>query len=294
LEDFVASVLRRLEEQAPNDPRTIELQESWRLATDASSPDHGAQRLAALLGLFWPDLSQPTLNEIRRLATQQLQELEQDLLQAATLKEAAGYLNEARAILESGAKAGPAAASWRKLWHGVASIPADQPRGAPPWKRGWDAARRLRSVLGTASSSVVEPEPLWEAVQPQQRALGIQRVDAIVAWESGRQPVRAIPEGGSALRWRFGLARDLHPVLFGPSPEGRHAVVHSRFIAGSSSLANAFATELLAPFERVRQLIGGRTVIDFDDINEMAQSLNAPFACVAHQIGDRHLARLEA
>lgn len=293
LEDFVASVLRRLEERAPRDPRTIELRETWQRATDANAPDHVAQHLAALLGLFWPDLPASRRDEIRRLASQGLQRLEQDLLQAATLKEAGAYLTEARAILQSGARAGPAAASWRNLWHEVANVPADQPRDAPPWKRGWDAAQRLRTVFGTTSTTVIEPEPLWAAVQSQQRRLAMQRVDAIVAWESGRQPVRAISQGGSPLRWRFGLARDLHPVLFGPSPDSQYAVVHSRFIAGSGSLANAFATEILAPAERVRELIAGRTVIDFDDVAEMAQSLGAPFACVAHQVVDHHLARVE-
>ena len=293
LEHFVASVLRRLEERAPRDPRTIELRETWQLATDANAPDHVAQQLAALLGLFWPDLPSSKRDDMRSLVSQDLQQLEQDLLQAATLKEAGAYLTEARAILQSGAKAGPATASWRKLWSGVANVPADQPNDARPWKRGWDAARRLRTVLGTSSVTVTEPEPLWAEVQSQQRPLALQRVDAIVAWESGRQPVRAISQDGSPLRWRFGLARDLHPVLFGPSPDARHAVVHSRFIAGSASVANAFAAELLAPAERVRELIGGRPAIDYDDLAEMAQVLGAPFACVAHQVGDHHLARLE-
>ena len=86
------------------------------------------------------------------------------------------------------------------------------------------------------------------------------------------------------------MARDLYFFAFGGPVEEPFARVVSRRVAGSSSIANAFAAELLAPIEAVKELVGTRRSMDTFELGEVAASLQAPTSCVRHQVENHRLA----
>jgi hypothetical protein len=113
-------------------------------------------------------------------------------------------------------------------------------------------------------------------------------VDAVVAWRSGRKPVRVRQEGGRMAE-RFAQARDLYSLLFGPGPETDHAFVFSKRIAGRNSVANAFAAELLAPVALLKARIGTRAVGP-EEVETIAHDIGSPLLCVLHQLRNHALA----
>jgi Zn-dependent peptidase ImmA (M78 family) len=64
------------------------------------------------------------------------------------------------------------------------------------------------------------------------------------------------------------------------------SVVHRDIQSGVHSEARAFATELVAPIERVRELVAD-AVEDERTLVEAARRLRAPRGCVFHQVRDR-------
>jgi Zn-dependent peptidase ImmA (M78 family) len=68
-------------------------------------------------------------------------------------------------------------------------------------------------------------------------------------------------------------------------------VVSSR-IAGSGSVANAFAAEMLAPRDLVKEHLKGVREVDSFAISEIAARFGAPAKCVRHQIENYDLAAI--
>jgi hypothetical protein len=64
-------------------------------------------------------------------------------------------------------------------------------------------------------------------------------------------------------------------------------------VSGSASTANAFAAEWLAPVERVRVELAGRSCIGLDDLMDIARSINAPPSCIRHQVQNHQLAYVD-
>jgi hypothetical protein len=291
LADFVLGVLARLRAAAPAAVRTIDLENAWRMAADPAAPGGAARALAARLGLLWDDAAASTLMRIGRLASEPLPLVVERLLDVATLPTLDSVIEEGSAIAAACATTGSAPEDWEVLWRGIDRTPARSP-SRQPWQQGWDAARRLRRALGTADDAPLEVADLSMRLGPIEKPLGLAAVDAVVAWEGGKRPLRAsLPLRGH--RARFALARDLHPLLFGPPPHSPHVAVHSRMIIGSAAVANAFAAELLAPVAGIVRLLGGRRVVERLELDEIAQELgDAPPACVSHQVENHSLARV--
>ena len=92
------------------------------------------------------------------------------------------------------------------------------------------------------------------------------------------------------MRRKFGNARDLYFLAFGARTDQDYASVVSPRVAGSTSVANAFATELLAPMEAVKSRLARSREVDLFTIAEIASDLDAPFTCVLHQVANHRLA----
>jgi hypothetical protein len=89
---------------------------------------------------------------------------------------------------------------------------------------------------------------------------------------------------------RFQRLRDHHGVFFGGQVGLNSVQIYSPFVAGSSSTANAFAAEGLAPVAAVRAELGPRSILTEDGVVELAERLRAPPQCVRHQIENHRLA----
>jgi hypothetical protein len=296
VQDFIQSVVNRLRELVPQHPRGRDLLEAWRLVSDRGCTDHGAQRLSARLGLLWWDMGESERDKVRGLASRKLSVLEDTLIDIASLERMDEYLQAAAQAWRHCERAPPAPLAWKALQAELAQQRDEAlATASPPWRLGWERARRYRQVLGLADSASPQGEDLGSGLRLEQHMTPLGEVDSIVAWKAGHLPLRLLPAHGASdqpSRQGFARARDLHAVLFEQSPETDYAHVFSRAIAGASSVANAFAAELIAPVQRIKQLLEGRTIVDEDDIADIARELSAPYKCVWHQIDNHRLVRV--
>jgi hypothetical protein len=176
----------------------------------------------------------------------------------------------------------------------LGSIVADhdrrRPAGLPVWALGWQRAALLRDALAVAD---VEPARLCDALTRHDPALDDRASGRVrVAWVAGGGPARGVPPATTEPARRFTAACALYPALFLGQPARPSAIVLQRDVqAGVHSEARAFATELVAPLERVRSLVGG-AIEDGAALARAARALRAPLGCVYHQVRNRLVAEL--
>lgn len=290
--EIMALVLDRLDAAARDEPRTRALSEVWRRALDPSAPGADLARLLARMGAVWSDLSAEERARLSRtllgeggVATDPLLEGILDLRAARPdpdlLRRA---LREIRDSVGSGEVEAVDLRELRKKLRAKAGSPPPT-----PWEEGWRQAHDLRELLDIPHDRPWHPDrPDWTPSDLSLEAVRPCGDESVVAWFDGRRAQRAV---GSERRG-FSDVRDTWPVLFGRDG-GSGSLALSSGLAGPTSIANAFAAELVAPRRAVSEAVGGRKWIDLDDIHEIATELGAPFGCVRHQVENHHLARVE-
>jgi len=166
--------------------------------------------------------------------------------------------------------------------------------GKAPWEQGYLAAREVRKALnmdGQIVGSVarigeligVNPKE-WEAAS-QGTISGITNVDAVVATTRGGAPYFTVRHSMPTVR-SFAICRALFEYLAWPK-EAAGLVVNTH--SERQKRNRAFAAEFLAPAEKLRETIHGRTVSD-DDIQEIADSFDVAPHVIRHQIQNHRLA----
>jgi len=154
-----------------------------------------------------------------------------------------------------------------------------RPAGRSPWRIGWEQAREVREILGL------------EAVTP----FGFDGLVSSLARAASQSGLQALggtsPEGASALilgrrmgqkGTRFSEARALWHFIYESERD--------RFLLTPSSTERhkaerAFAAELLAPGEGIRQQLGDRIDgVSGEDLEEVADHFSASSLVVQHQV----------
>jgi hypothetical protein len=137
------------------------------------------------------------------------------------------------------------------------------PPSQKPWTLGYDMARHVRAKLGVGDTDSFDPS-LWVGLGAVDApASGVQGAAAVQANRCGL--VLSSPDISGSAR-RFGKARALGRVLARPQ---ERIFVLSAARGYLERLAGAFAAELLAPAEGIRQyldVLGERTDAAFDAV----------------------------
>lgn len=277
---FVDSVLRRCERDAPDDPRTRDLRASWNLALDSSAPDHLPALMAAQLGEVWAHLPEESRQLLREVAGNRNEWLDA-LLSIGDLEQVENVLAASEEARSAAHAMAPRDASLQNLRSRLTMTTSGM-----PWERGWRDAQQLRRLLDKPDDQPLDLQrfPLLVERETSLEGLLIGK-ESLVTWAPSKQPVALGPS-----KSRFFRVRDAWAPLFTGDGGHSEAVLLTPRLAGVTSVANAFAAELIAPRDAVQQLIGTRSVLDGDDIADIASELTAPWGCVRHQIGNHRMA----
>ncbi len=284
---FVDSVLARLEARCPDAPRTKALACLWHAASDPSDSDHAAVALSGKLDLLWTAATDEQQDRLRMAAAHlnPVTRAMADRLSPLSLEDDLAWADER---WRKTGDAPPSPATWGALWDRLKAT-GTPPGDHLPWERGWAAAERLRLALNAAADQVPPVEEVEQQVglldEPDAR---VGERESLVFWRAARRATRL----GAGKANLFRRARDLYAPLWGPGVRTDHAALYSPHVAGSASAANAFAAEWLAPVAKVHRALRNRTVIDEDDLLELAVEVGAPAPCVRHQVENRRLARV--
>lgn len=285
LDELLELVLGRLDECAPDDPRTLRLRAHWRRGRDESAPDFNLARLLGRIGVVLSDLTPQEQQQFATLADEHDPTME-GLIDLSAASADPDALREA--VREVQAATSSAETEPTDLREIRSKLPPQGAGGGVPWEAGWRQAESLRSVLNCPHDSPWSPSEEWLPGDLALSALRLADDESLVAWTSGKRALRSTRTSSVGFR----DVRDTWPILFMRNGAAGSLVLSSS-LAGPTSIANAFATELLAPHRAIRDAIAGRDWIDLNDIQQIASDLKAPFLSVLHQVENRHIARVE-
>ena len=170
--------------------------------------------------------------------------------------------------------------------------------GLDPWSAGYDCARLLRRNLNLDG----EPLPTMERIaaaldedaaevemvttKPVGRGDWPTLVDAVITRNEAELPAFAFRRRSDESR-RFHFCRALAEVLLSPRSDTFLTRAHSE----RQQRNRAFAAEFLAPSAGLRCRVSG-TVVDSDDIDELATEFGVSSLVIEHQIKNHRIARV--
>lgn len=283
---FIDSILERLRQLAPDDIRTARLADDWSVQRDPRHPEFRAQKYGALLGVLWWDTSPQERKRLVSLADRPLNPVLLGCLEAAQMRTLRSFEDFADTTWKECERTTKNSGGWAELWKRLHRTVHQ--RDEEPWQTGWIAAKSYRSAIGLPHDAALPRTIIDKSLVSVSRAAPPAGIDAVVAWRGGHKPIR-IRQHGGPMTERFAQARDLYSLLFGPGPAGDHAFVFSRRIAGRSSVANAFAAELLSPVALLKAHIETH-VVGLEEIETLARQIRAPLPCVLHQLRNHGVA----
>lgn len=208
------------------------------------------------------------------------------VVEASAAPTLAQRLHEAEHVVAHLPDPPPPTPKWKALEQSLHKAPGDT-----PWLTGWAATRHFREAIGlkatepiAAKLGVLAERCGWDAqawIRPAKTlATG---VDTIHVREPGSPPcVVTRVQAGPAQTFR--VARSLYHGLFGGA--GR-LVADSKLLRSRFSEANAFAAELVAPLERLKELAPPTGVWEKDDVDKAALAVGASPQVVLHQVQNR-------
>lgn len=161
--------------------------------------------------------------------------------------------------------------------------------GEAAWLTGWAAASQFREAVGLAHTEPLVPDMLadscgWNATASvyveKTLATG---VDTVHVRQEGAPPCLVTTHPTRPAQ-TFRVARALYHGLFGGSAA---LVADSRLLGSRFSEANAFAAELVAPLEKLKQLAPPSGVWEPADVDAAAHATGASRVVVRHQVENR-------
>ncbi len=167
----------------------------------------------------------------------------------------------------------------------------------PPWETGYSMAQHLRDKLDIANGPLptikeladvlgAQPELLEKATLPVGNFAAAQLVDGVVTSQADGIPAFAFRKLDENRR-RFHFCRALAEVLVSP---GSDALI-TRAQSERQQRNRAFAAEFLAPSLGLRDRVS-RSVVDGDDIAELASEFQVSSTLIEHQITNHGIAQV--
>jgi len=272
---FVDHVLERLTEEGL--PKT-RLAEEWSAVGRGDEEEREFCRTAARLGLDPYSVSDEQAAEIIEIATGLPPELVGDFFDSANpqeLPEAAEWTR--RALRAADRAAAKATRTLQPLYDAAARAEADARAAAYPWSRGYAMARQVRSMLQVPAVQRFDISPWVGTTVASTSSAGIQGVAAVHDDRCG------LVAGDSRLN-QFRQARALGRSLLNPE---QRSFVLSAARGYEERVARAFAAELLAPAEGIRQVLAGFGRHYDAALEAVAQRFHVSPLVVRHQYDDQ-------
>ena len=294
---LIDQVIRRLEACGIDD--TL-LQDEWAAIQAADADETQFCRTAA--GLGWDPYD---LDENRQQTIFQLGESLGSLLdEAIPALNGDNPVADCRIIVDAIAATKPANGIPLAALHPVReAIRAGNGNGSNPWATGYDWARRLRQRLqlngeplpdlAQIADALGEPAALVDQVMaPMLAGVGMSAamvaamIDGVITQDDSGAPafgMRRIHEQGRT----FLFCRALAEVLASPAENA----LLTRAYSARQQRNRAFAAEFLAPSAQLQQMMP-RSVLDSDDIDELAAHFGVSAQVIGHQIENHRIGRI--
>lgn len=188
------------------------------------------------------------------------------------------------------------------LWERLGSIDREmllaEPARAPtPWAAGYRLAQELRRNLDLGAAPLPSMARIAEAIGEEPALLaGVTApvdlgeaalVDGVITRDDDRHPAFAFRGFSRGETRRFHFCRALAEALASPGME----TLLTRAYSERQQRNRAFAAEFLAPSSSLRQRVS-RSVVDVDDIDELAAAFGVSSWLIAHQIRNHRVAEV--
>jgi hypothetical protein len=280
---LVDNVLDRLTE---GDLPKTQLAEEWAAVARADLDEQEFCSVVARLGLDPYSVDDQTAADVITVASRLPGELMGDFFDtadASALIEAAEWTTRATAIAERASS--KASSSLEPLYEAVASTVGAHDAGLErPWETGYAMARSVRNKLDVPATDRFETTPWIGVSDTSAPSNGVQGLTAVRQGRCGLV-LGGLRAGRSTSL--FGQARALGRVLARPQ---QHSFVLSAARGHDERVARAFAAELLAPAEGIRQSLDALGKRDDAALEAVAQRFRVSPLLVRHQY-DNQLAR---
>ena len=166
-----------------------------------------------------------------------------------------------------------------------------------PWQEGYAWAQQLRQTLdldGTPLRSMAQlanaigesDDELERALRPVNALAANRLIDGVVAWDVDQSPGFGLRKVHASAR-RFHFCRALAEAVASPWTDSLITRAHSE----RQQRNRAFAAEFLAPSSGLRQRVT-RSVVDSDDIDELATEFGVSSLLVEQQIKNHRIAHV--
>lgn len=275
LAELVENVLARLDEQGIGQTA---LADEWRAVTSADAEEREFCIAAARLGLD-PYSIDPAIADVLSTVGSKLEpNLLADFLDAVSpttsgIHDGIMWISDAAAtIRKSQSKPDPTLSQLRVALQTISTQDL-------PWQVGWDAAQKVRSVLGLEPVAPFEFNGLIKTLKAEGRDPGLV---ALGGETSGGGQTLVTGQHMSVLAERFAKARALWH--FAAPHEARKFLLTTSH-SDRQKMARAFAAELLAPAGGVEEFVDERDgVVYFDDIDAVADHFRVSPLVIEHQV----------
>lgn len=274
--DLIEAVLERLRS---NGMAAEALDSEWAAIDSLDGEEREFSRAAALLGVDPFDVSDPLADEIVAFWEGADPAIRDEALAAASvdsLAQVGRWLSGAFADLEESVNGNGWAEVREELPH---------PPPAEPWRRGYDLARAVRRQLGALGGRFEFPSRGSLALRPHERRPPSTRIQGLVAADT---PACVLAPKGEAGK-RFLLARALGDYLGRTEPG---PALLSALATDRQARSRAFAAELLAPSESLRQQLQGGRLVEPEQVDELALEYGVSTEVVRRQMENHRLATI--
>ncbi len=285
LSHLVTAVVSRLDESGIHGTH---LQADWRAITQADREEREFCQAAGRLGLdpyaIKPEESDSILAAADRMPTDMLEEL----FSATDVGALVATSDCIKAFLDSSVGR---SASLDNLTHLKKHLP-QQYRPERPWDFGYATARELRKRLNLGNDAIPSVDALGQALQiPQSDWLDsiseiglLSGVDVIVASSRDSSPFFGLRRYTPRAK-TFAVSRGLFEYLhFEQSLVTRSQTYRQK-------MNRAFAAELLAPSEALRQLVQD-TLVSQEEVEDIAERFGTSEAVIRHQLENHGIAQV--
>lgn len=275
---IVGHVIERLAETGlPKTPLT----EDWAEIAKADAEEQAFCEMAARLGLDPYSIDDPTADEIINIADQIPADIIDDFFTSADASALAGAAEWARrAMPVAGRAAARAHETLQPIRAALATQkvePFDTAESELPWTTGYAMARRLRHGLAVSDTDDFDVSPWVGVGDVSAPAHGL---GGFAAVSNNRCGVVLGNQGLGTAAKRFGQARALGRILARPE---KQQFILSAARSHDERVARAFAAELLAPAEGIRQTLDALGKADDSALEAVAQRFRVSPLLVRHQ-----------
>jgi hypothetical protein len=275
---IVGHVIERLAETAlPKTP----LAEEWAEIANTDVEEQAFCETAARLGLDPYSIDDPTAAEVINIADQIPAGIIDDFFDSADANALVGAAEWARRAMPIADRAADRAhETLQPIRVALATQtvePFDTTESERPWTTGYAMARQLRHALGVADTSDFDIAPWVGVGDVSAPAHGI---GGFVAVSNDRCGVVLGGQRPGTSAKRFGQARALGRILARPE---RRQFILSAARSRDERVARAFAAELLAPAEGIRQALDANGKADDSALEAVAQRFRVSPLLVRHQ-----------